>query len=200
MAKINAYDEKLTVVAKDLLLGIDSEAEDPDSSDATVTFSEETISAKVQADLFDNDTATTSAIESDLLPIEQSGSQNVITPQNLMMQMKGGREYRFAIRQTTTETPAIFVKIDDFGLESPLSCADTSIQYEYEIDISYLDIALSGDVDMEILNNSYLLPIKFEIKDDTTIKLTTHEATTADFDLTNLTSVHGAEVILREYI
>ena len=86
MAKINSssYVEKTSVVDDDRIYGIDSEVVDPTTTEPLKYWKYSTLSGAVQDDIFDNDAVETSTVASDLIPIEQSGTQKVITPENLM--------------------------------------------------------------------------------------------------------------------
>jgi hypothetical protein len=76
MANINTYTEKETIVAADLVVGVNSEATDPDSSDATVTFAQDTISEKIQADFMASDYKSTDGTmadnSDDVVPTEKA--------------------------------------------------------------------------------------------------------------------------------
>lgn len=123
-----------------------------ESSDGTKkTVTEAVLSAQIQDDLFDGDVATTSTVDTDKIPIEQSGAQNNITPEILFQRMKGYKEYTFAIRQSGTDAPTITVIKDDFGLVSPLTFTYGSVG-SYACDVSSLGLT-SDRTNIFISNN-----------------------------------------------
>jgi hypothetical protein len=121
----------------------------------------DTVSEKVQADLFDNDAVMTVA-DADLIPVEVSGVQKVVTRANLFKSSKNYYEYRFRITQAGTNNPTIIVDNDEHGLEEPITFTRTAIgQYRASIaglirnsDISYTNVEIPNNI-MGIIGDQF---------------------------------------------
>jgi len=113
----------------------------------------DTVSEKVQANLFDNDAVMTVA-DADLIPVEVSGVQKVVTRANLFKSSKNYYEYRFRITQAGTNNPTIIVDNDEHSLEEPITFTRVSIgQYRASIaglirnsDISYTNVEIPNNI------------------------------------------------------
>lgn len=124
-----------------------------EASDGTKkTVTKAILSAQVQDDLFDNTVVTEATVVTDKIVIEKAdGTKKTITPQILMQQMKGYKEYTFAIRQSGTDAPTISVIKDDFGLETPL-VATRSSAGSYGVNVSTIGTNISN-TKINISNN-----------------------------------------------
>lgn len=90
----------------------------------------------------ENLTEKTSPSVDDLLLLadtEDSNKWKNVTIENLMIQAKGYKEYTFAIRQSGTDAPTIYVIKDDFGLETPLTFYRTGRGIYYSSIISEME-------------------------------------------------------------
>lgn len=133
----DGYDAATSITSNDLIKYKDG------TSGTVYKITEENLSAQVQADLFDNAATTEAEVSTALSVIEKNGTISRITLQDLMIQMKGYKEYTFAIRQSGTDAPTITVIKDDFGLETPLSFARSAVG-KYNCDISSLSNDFTG--------------------------------------------------------
>lgn len=131
--KISALTEKTaTLVNDDEIVLQDSEVA---ASLRTKRTKISNISAKVQADLLANDAVTEATVATDTVPVLVGDALKTMTMRDLMIQMKGYKEYTFAIRQSGTDAPTISVIKDDFGLETPLVFSYSAVG-SYYCDIS----------------------------------------------------------------
>jgi len=127
MPKTSALVKKTTLVAADEILIVDSEVTDPTATEATKYVEKTTLSAQVQADLIANST-----------------NYNA-----LGILMKGYKEYTFAIRQSGTDAPTIYVIKDDFELETALTFTYASIGI-YTCDIDSLGVTIDERLGIDI--------------------------------------------------
>lgn len=104
-------------------------------------------------DPFNKDTTSTLTYETDFVTVEKGGTKYTMTAKNLAIQLKGYKEYTFAIRQSGTYAPTISVIKDDFGLETPLTFTRAGGQGSYLCDITSLDITKGPGVNLFISGN-----------------------------------------------
>ena len=150
----DGYDAATSITSNDLIKYKDG------TSGKVYKITEANLSAQVNDDLFDNDAVTTSTVASDLVPIEQCGTKAVITPKDLYIQMKGYKEYTFAIRQSGISAPTISVIKDDFGLVTPLTATRENVGVYY-IDITNLNVSMGINLN---ISGSYASENAPEIK------------------------------------
>ena len=150
MPKTSDLVQKTTLVAADEILIVDSAVVDPTSDEATKYVTEANFSAQVQDDLMANAAVTEATVATDTVPILASSVNSKITLQNLMIQMKGYKEYTFAIRQSGTDAPTIYVIKDDFNVGIlPASRMGTG---RYYITITDLLLTLGYRVNIVVSN------------------------------------------------
>ena len=150
MPKTSDLVQKTTLVAADEILIVDSAVVDPTSDEATKYVTEANFSAQVQDDLMANAAVTEATVATDTVPILASSVNSKITLQNLMIQMKGYKEYTFAIRQSGTDAPTLTVRHSDYGnIILPSSRSSAGM---YFIDITSLNLTLGSNTNIGLSN------------------------------------------------
>jgi len=151
MPKTSDLVEKTTLVAADEILIVDSAVVDPTSDEATKYVTEANFSAQVQDDLMANAAVTEATVATDTVPILASSVNSKITLQNLMIQMKGYKEYTFAIRQSGTDAPTLYKEKNDFNDETLVATYKEA--GHYRIDYSSLNLTTDERLNFRVSNN-----------------------------------------------